>query len=88
MSTEPHSDIIELCLRIDAFVAAASDQAKQWTNGFDEGHARAVREAVKILEGIRGVCWCEHGTGNPMVQSHSQACEAARLYIAASKMKL
>ncbi len=47
-----HSDIVELCLRIDAFVNAAGDQVKHWTKGFDEGYAKAKRAEQQRAVGI------------------------------------
>lgn len=40
-------------------------------------------EAAEIINGLkRGSCWCEMGIGNPMMKTHSAACDAARAFVA------
>ncbi len=40
-------------------------------------------EIIKMLKRATGKygCWCEIAIGNPMVKSHSEACERARAFI-------
>lgn len=42
------------------------------------GDAENIGRLLGIIASLkRGTCWCEMGIGNPMVNSHSDACKAA-----------
>lgn len=41
-----------------------------------------------LVDLMVGTCWCQVGIGNPMVQTHSQACDRVRAIVSLATMRL
>lgn len=47
----------------------------------DAAAVAALRRAVaaeKVVAALKGECWCDFGTGNPVYRDHTAACKAAQ----------
>ena len=65
------------------FVAAWNACAGIPTEALEAGVIAGLMGAIISLK--RGDCWCEHGTGNPMLNDHTYTCKAVQSLLAKVK---
>lgn len=53
-----------------------------YKQGVQDGARKTKTDAAQVIAGLsRGDCFCEVAIGNPMMRSHSAACENVRKWL-------